>query len=40
VKHYPEAAHDDGPDGLQMLWKLFLKGAGGIPTFRMGKRRV
>lgn len=40
VKHYPEAAHDDGPDGLQMLWKLFIKGAGGIPQFRMGKRRV
>ena len=39
VKHYPEAAHDDGPDGLQMLWKLFLKGAGGIPKFRMGKRK-
>lgn len=40
VKHYPEAAHDDGPDGLQMLWKLFQRGAGGIPKFRMGKRNV
>lgn len=39
VKHYPEAAHDDGPDGLQMLWKLFLKGAGGIPKIRTGKRK-
>lgn len=39
VKHYPEAAHDDGPDGLQMLWKLFLKGAGGIPRIRLGKKR-
>lgn len=39
VKHYPEAAHDDGPDGLQMLWKLCLKGSGGVPKFRMGKRK-
>lgn len=39
VKHYPEAAHDDGPDGLQMLWKLFMRGAGGLPKFRMGKRK-
>lgn len=39
VKHYPEAAHDDGPDGLQMLWKLFHKGAGGIPKIRTGKRK-
>lgn len=39
VKHYPEAAHDDGPDGLQMLWKLFQKGAGGIPKIITGKRK-
>lgn len=38
VKHYPEAAHDDGPDGLQMLWKLFMRGAGGLPKLRMGPR--
>lgn len=39
VKHYPEAAHDDGPDGLQMLWKLFQKSAGGIPKIRTGKSK-
>lgn len=39
VKHWPEAANDDGPDGLQMLWKLTVNGAGGIPKFRMGKRK-
>lgn len=39
VKHYPEAAHDDGPDGLQMIWKLWIKRMGGIPKFRMGKRK-
>lgn len=39
VKHYPEAAHDDGPDGLQMLWKLCLKGVGGAPKIRLGKKK-
>ena len=39
VKHYPEAAHDDGPDGVQMLWKLWIKRSGGIPKIRLGKRK-
>ncbi len=39
VRHYPEAANDDGPDGLQMLWKLWNKGIGGIPKLRLGKKR-
>lgn len=26
LKHYPEADHDDGPDGLHMLWMLAATG--------------
>lgn len=40
VRHYPEADHDDGPDALEMLWKLAISRAGGIPKFRMGKRKT
>ena len=39
VRHWPEADHDDGPDGVQMLWRLCLSRAGGIPRIRMGKRK-
>jgi predicted phage terminase large subunit-like protein len=37
VRHWPEADHDDGPDALQMLWRLCLKRAGGVPRVRLGK---
>lgn len=40
VRHWPEADHDDGPDALEMLWKLCLSRAGGIPKFRMGRRKT
>lgn len=39
VRHYPEADHDDGPDALEILWKLCINRAGGIPRIRCGKRR-
>ena len=31
LRHFPEADHDDGPDALEMLWKVALSGSGGIP---------
>jgi predicted phage terminase large subunit-like protein len=31
--------HDDGPDALEMLWKLALSRAGGIPRIRTGPRK-
>lgn len=30
---------DDGPDGLEMLWKLAISRAGGIPKIHIGARR-
>jgi len=39
VKHYPEAANDDGPDGLQMLWKLWIRRSWGAPKIRLGKKK-
>lgn len=37
--NYPEAAHDDGPDALEMLWKLAVARMGGVMKIRMGRRR-
>ncbi|GAB3021436.1 phage terminase large subunit [Bowmanella dokdonensis] len=34
LKHWPEHAHDDGPDMLQMLWMVAVSGAGGIPKIQ------
>ena len=31
LKYFPDAAHDDGPDALEMLWQLASKGQGGVP---------
>ncbi|CRG48991.1 phage terminase large subunit [Yersinia wautersii] len=28
LRHFPKADHDDGPDGLHMLWALAVSGAG------------
>ncbi len=39
VRHWPEADHDDGPDALQMLWKLCVSRRGGVPRMRLGKPR-
>jgi predicted phage terminase large subunit-like protein len=40
LRHYPEADHDDGPDALEILWKLAINRAGGIPRIRTGKRKT
>jgi predicted phage terminase large subunit-like protein len=39
LRHWPEADHDDGPDGLEMLWKMAINRAGGIPKIHIGVRR-
>ena len=39
LQYWPEAAHDDGPDALHMLWMLAVTGAGGLPRIRLGRRR-
>lgn len=39
LRHWPEADHDDGPDALEMLWKLAVSRAGGISIPRLGKRK-
>ena len=39
LRHWPEADHDDGPDALEMLWKLAVSRAGGVPKIITGKRR-
>jgi hypothetical protein len=40
LRHWPEADHDDGPDALEMLWKLAVSRAGGIPKLRFGKSTI
>ena len=39
VRHFPSLDHDDGPDALEMLWKLALSRAGGVPRIRVGARK-
>lgn len=39
LKHWPEADHDDGPDALEMLWKICVARAGGIPRIKTGPRK-
>lgn len=39
LRHWPEAAHDDGPDMLQMLWMVAVSGAGGMPMPRSAKTK-
>lgn len=40
LEHWPEAAHDDGPDALEMLWQIARRGIrGGAKSVRAGKRR-
>jgi predicted phage terminase large subunit-like protein len=38
LMHWPEADHDDGPDALEMLYKLAVSGAGGIPKILSSQR--
>jgi predicted phage terminase large subunit-like protein len=40
VRHWPEADHDDGPDAVQMLWRLCLARAFGVPRIRAGQRKA
>lgn len=30
LKHWPESAHDDGPDALEMLWQIARRGLAGV----------
>lgn len=34
LRHFPKADHDDGPDGLQMLWMAATSGMGSIGGFQ------
>lgn len=39
LEHWPEADHDDGPDALEMLWQLALRGVrSGAESMRSGPR--
>ncbi len=33
LRHWPDAAHDDGPDALEMLWQMALNGPGYVYRF-------
>jgi len=35
---WPEADHDDGPDALEMLWRLAVSGTTGLPQVHTRKR--
>jgi predicted phage terminase large subunit-like protein len=39
LRHFPKADHDDGPDALEMLWKISTAGAGGLPQIATRGRR-
>jgi len=39
-RHFPKADHDDGPDMVQMLWKVVQGSGGGISEFQSTGRRV
>jgi predicted phage terminase large subunit-like protein len=34
LRHFPKADHDDGPDGLEMLWKIATTGFASISDIR------
>ena len=37
IRHFPKADHDDGPDALEMLWRLAV---GGFVSLRDAFERV
>lgn len=39
LRHFPKADHDDGPDGLHMLWALVMSGAGNFSFTPVPKSR-
>lgn len=40
LRHFPKADHDDGPDGLQMLWAIAHTGFGHNPVKTSGRIRA
>ena len=38
LRHFPKADHDDGPDALEMLWKIATAGFGAKQTASRGRR--
>ena len=38
LRHWPMADHDDGPDALEMLWQMALKGAKPVDYAPVGRR--
>ena len=40
LTHYPEAAHDDGPDALHMLWALCISFGQQMEAIRSGRLQV
>lgn len=40
LRHFPKADHDDGPDGLQMLWMAALSSIGATDMRSSGMRRA
>jgi len=39
LRHWPKADHDDGPDALEILWKLAISRAGGITKVKTRKKK-
>lgn len=40
LRHFPKADHDDGPDALEMLWKIATAGFGSALPQSRGRRRA
>ncbi|AXF86434.1 hypothetical protein DTO96_102188 [Ephemeroptericola cinctiostellae] len=40
LKHYPESAHDDGPDALEMLWSIARQNMRALKGIRTGRMRA
>lgn len=39
LRHYPKADHDDGPDALEMLWRVALSARAGAPVLVAPRER-
>lgn len=39
LRFWPNADHDDGPDALEILWKLAVSSASGTPRIKTSRRR-
>lgn len=40
LKHYPESAHDDGPDALEMLWNIARNNMRALQLIRTARKKV